>query len=79
MLQSVVIVMMVISWVEASALLTMVAAAGCSSTRRAGASPRGYIGLVGDGCCYCSAVVLVVLVLLLAEGIGLVGDRVMLL
>jgi hypothetical protein len=39
----------------------------CSGTRRAGASPRGDIGLVCDGRCCGRAVVLVVLVLLLTE------------
>ena len=38
----------------------------CSGDRRAGAAPRGGIGLVSDGCCCCSAVVLGALVLLLA-------------
>jgi hypothetical protein len=45
---AVVIVMLVLSWVEASALLTMAAAAGRSGARRAGASPHGGISLVGD-------------------------------
>jgi hypothetical protein len=48
---AVVIVALVISLVVASAWWSMVAAAGCSSDRRAGALLGGGIGLVSDSCC----------------------------
>jgi hypothetical protein len=48
---AVVIVVLVLSLVEALACRAMVAAAGCSGDRRAGALLGGDIGLVSDGCC----------------------------
>jgi hypothetical protein len=53
LLSAVVVVVLVLSLVEASAWLTMAAADVCSGDRRAGALLGGGIGLVSDGCCCC--------------------------
>jgi hypothetical protein len=53
LLSAVVIVALVLSLVETSAWLTMVAAAVCSGDCRAGALLGGGIGLVSDGGCCC--------------------------
>jgi hypothetical protein len=72
----VVLVVLVLSLVEALAWLTMMTAAGaCSKARRAGASPRGEHRRWLRCCPLLEHVVgLVLLVLLLGESIGFGGD-----